>query len=1207
MEVSPTLFFRISRDRMLDLAPFLSPLPANDLPIEPEHYLEHLSHETLVVGTVAPDTTATITLPFSQPGVSYQLFFKNGTPVGGIQYGNCESLQFETPPLPREWHEFYIEAVKLNTDQPAEGNRKLRIEVWINSGHNDGVDPDPMLKILPFAGTYDLLIPDCPPKLRFRLTNREGAEPSPALHTGTKGGLLTFPLGPLYENDSFRIDVQNSRTGLERGLVQLPMVYVYPNPHLMVVLVSAAPVPYLGEAQLEVVDAQRSCTYQVVLGGEGGHGSPYPAVNGNGDRLSLFTGPLRDDVTVTIRATKVEGQLVANLNQRVTIPVYPDPTLPVWLQIDRVAYGDYAQVLLGRPQAGVQYQVETLEGQVVAGLRADNLRMGQLDWWIGPCQEDEIYCIRAFRHGVNALLYAQVQLYVGPRLDLPFGLSELQFTQSEGTHLVVGQSQASVHYTLYKIPGTDEEWANPIECSTSRGNGSELLLPTGELQAFRYRFFVRAYKPSSGMEDRLWNELFFELGVRRDVEPIWGEDILVYEGTTTVQLPNPQVDTLYRLIDSQGRVLSDWTESSPRGGISLETIPLQEDLLLMVEAMNRYVGNVATLHASQTISVYPNLNLQTSIESPVIDYGNTGSLRIHQAQASVVYTLTVNPLFPYAYNIPPPTLTYAAHPSADGLWDFDFGPLEYPVRFELQAAKALTGLSGPVPLADSAIRTRPNHTLVPEIVENNIPYNGQCLVYLPETDPFTYYELQDAEGNTLGFKSFSERSAPVTLQWGPFPEDIELYVHAFCELTGLRTDLHTSVQLFVRPNLGLLTEVEQLPFDPNIGLNIRVNPTQESADYTLMIIPGSDWEWGSAIRGITRAGNGGELRLSSGPLDHVRYTFYVHVQKRVSGLSGRPRSAVMLFAGVRKSCLVGVDFHSLEYGGTNTLHIHGTQPDAYYGVYTEEGDFLGGAESLGEGQSLTIPLDSMFEDSRLDIRCTNHLSNYTASLNARPEVIVAPFLHVVHFLDSHIADWLQPLRLHIPKAQKGVRYDLVLQGGDDVSWEGQPPIGQLVGSAENQLPWGFSMYTTALRYDLDFSIRAVKPNGLWGWVPGTLSVDVRPDHTLEVRAAAGTVHAGNSTFIIIPEPQLGVTYQLRLKDEGQPIGNVYYAGPPVGIGAAIVQYNLRVGRDEDDRTLYLPTGPLYTHAVFEVVATKLATGLSAILQTEVTIHTQLRR
>lgn len=1214
--VNPELIYRIARDRMLDLAPGLSALPANDLVVEPVHYLPHLSHpvslvgirptdngeQLLVVGTVPANTRATIHLPVSQPGVRYQLYTKAGAAVGPAQDGDCDPLIFETDVLPKtkdgEYHEFYLEAYKINTAAPASGDRRLRVEVWINAGHDDGVDPSPMHTVLQYGEGYDLNIPDAPPNVQFTIWNRAGYAPYDPQTSGKQGGLVTFPIPALYENDTWDIHTLQVINGVEFGLIQRPTVYVYPNPSLLVMWLDQTPIPYLGEARLVIHDSQASCIYAIQLK-EGHPPIPLEPHPGNGGMLNLSSIPLVDDCILLVKATKVEGDLSLYLTTETFIPVYPNPTLFFYLTSDHIAYGSTTRLIFDTPQHDVHYTILNEWGLKIGAGYAPAPPGEILEWDLGPFDEDLTVLMRAFRHGVESLMDLRIPLYIGPNLGLQVSFEQSPFAPPLGSLVHVDQTQASTDYQLYKIPGSSDTWGDPIACAIVPGNGDRISLPTGPLEDFRYQFYVVARKRVSGMEGRLAQELEIELKVRPEIQAGFQPTTIDYNGQVAVQVYYAQYFTTYRLVDQNGNHLSPLAPYEPFvKTYFLTTNPLPEDLVLRVEGENVFTGHRALLGSFADILVYPNPNLDLLLEEDVVSYGNNGVVRIQNAQASVAYHIILSPLFPNLYSNALDYVHFTAQPVADGEFHFEFGPLTYPVRGNMIATKPNSGLSVTLdlPQLPFSLRTRPNHTLVPDIVDNEISFMEYGLVVVSPTEPLTYYELRDNLGNPIGPYGFNELGHSIALDCGPFAEDTDIYIRAFSELTQLESVTTTPARILVGPDPNFEIGLQEVPFFPPHGVAINVNPTQTSTDYTLYLIEGDPYAWMPGYTmGTIQPGNGGQIILHCGPLHGIRYLAYVQAKKRDSGMVLNGPSTVVFYAGIRTDCVVSLDDTRVPYGYMLNIMIEYTQPKAMYEVLGPNGQLLGSIFGEDEGALLAMTLDPIYEDGPLSIRVTNLLTGQSALLDAHPWVQVGPRGDLLPSLATPVVTWQGVGQIVIPAAQPGVRYLAMVHASNDPGWPNGYPYNGIFAQAINLPAHNYAITFANAMYDVELRIRALKDNGLDAWQAPILSLKVSPNPTLKARALSALVSNGQNGTVTIENPQPAVYYELRHAVTNAPISGRFYAGSHPGIPMLMAQHGANPGTVTGN-LLRIPTFQLFSSTNVRVFAVKVINNLNLYLQ-----------
>ncbi len=126
--------------------------------------------------------------------------------------------------------------------------------------------------------------------------------------------------GELNENTTFELLIRQPDEPIIMERVLPISVLVRPNPALQASAV-AATVDYNTATRIQVAASQPGVSYQLLVG-EKLVGEP---VAGTGDTIALSTGPLTEETTFVIRATKVaDPDISVDLDQQVTVQVRPE-------------------------------------------------------------------------------------------------------------------------------------------------------------------------------------------------------------------------------------------------------------------------------------------------------------------------------------------------------------------------------------------------------------------------------------------------------------------------------------------------------------------------------------------------------------------------------------------------------------------------------------------------------------------------------------------------------------------------------------------------------------------------------------------------------------------------------------------------------------------------------------------------------------------
>jgi hypothetical protein len=140
---------------------------------------------------------------------------------------------------------------------------------------------------------------------------------------------------------------------------------------------------------IQVKSSQPRVNYQL-LADEKSEGKP---VAGNGETISLPTGPLIVKTTFIVRAVKAaDPDIAVILAQQVTIQILPDATLPVNAADAIVPFNGATDIRVETSQAGVNYQL-LAGGNPVGDLVAGNNETISLP--TGPLTVDPLFTVRA--------------------------------------------------------------------------------------------------------------------------------------------------------------------------------------------------------------------------------------------------------------------------------------------------------------------------------------------------------------------------------------------------------------------------------------------------------------------------------------------------------------------------------------------------------------------------------------------------------------------------------------------------------------------------------------------------------------------------------------------------------------------------------------------------------------------------------------------
>ncbi len=270
--------FRDARDRVIDQLGFGETYPLRDLPVRDERL------------TVPFDSVARVPVDNSQPGVSYQVFDKDGRPVTRTEDGRQVEVKadgtgttvlLETPPIQVDVT-YSILARKARTGREAYLHQSATIKVgldtdleaWIlapllNGGVDEPSRSDP--RIIDYGMTVEVTIADSQEGVDYRLVDVSATEEVVLSAPDVRGigGDIILRSGPVYEDTDIRIratktfDPAEGRQTQTDLLVAVLPLKVRANRSLQISVAPSPVVDFRGQATVRIAPTQRTATYRL--------------------------------------------------------------------------------------------------------------------------------------------------------------------------------------------------------------------------------------------------------------------------------------------------------------------------------------------------------------------------------------------------------------------------------------------------------------------------------------------------------------------------------------------------------------------------------------------------------------------------------------------------------------------------------------------------------------------------------------------------------------------------------------------------------------------------------------------------------------------------------------------------------------------------------------------------------------------------------
>ncbi|MCB9230946.1 MAG: hypothetical protein H6581_04750 [Bacteroidia bacterium] len=429
------------------------------------------------------------------------------------------------------------------------------------------------------------------------------------------------------------------------------------------------------------------------------------------------------------------------------------------------------------------------------------------------------------------------------------------------------------------------------------------------------------------------------------------------------------------------------------------------------------------------------------------------------------------------------------------------------------------------------------------------------------------------------------------------------------------------------PNLSTfpIRDHDLLPFSPKVGYNnqgsLTLKNSQFGVEYTLVDVSTNP---DGVKTGNAKRGTGGDLQFLTGPLTNRFYTFRIKARKftlsgttKVYGPGSLMLNTVTLQVGLDLSLVLDLTVKLVDFDTQTGVIIHKAQKDVAYELYTDDTDILLGKNDSGDGGILTIPTSKLKEDTVIKVKAINQNSGQGEAeyLENKIEVLVRPNPDLQLTVLQPIIDFNTPLQLKIANSQKSTNYTLRTQAMDNDFWDPATQMNEITSLEWEGTDGDLILSSFPIKEDSVFNIIARKISTIHVVDDGfgnlsnhpvelqltqIVQVQARPDTSLPVAANPAEVEANETTVIQVSNPQKGIHYQLRNDVNNSKIGNPVFFNWNRGIGQTALNMDYVIGGFVGD-TVNLPSNKITAEKTFNVLATKAKTGISAKMDTVVTV------
>jgi hypothetical protein len=478
------------------------------------------------------------------------------------------------------------------------------------------------------------------------------------------------------------------------------------------------------------------------------------------------------------------------------------------------------------------------------------------------------------------------------------------------------------------------------------------------------------------------------------------------------------------------------------------------------------------------------------------------------------------------------------------------------MQFQARAARDLLidrlNIGRPYPLRDGVLR-----------YDEMVALDQPAEIEIQYAQIGVRYQLCDDDGNPISdfdaMRPTDQTDTHIILKTPPIIRDSTFTILATRSVDGYGAPLHTSLEIYLtthvsikvginaalpvefRPGEGQVSTGQQITITYNDTASVAVSASQEGISYRLVTATDD----GETILSDAVEGNKAVIVLETSQLAEDTVIQVQAYRTRDPGILAYLDTT--LTVNVRPNLAVGVQVAPsappiVEYAGQATLSLVGWQRSVTYRLYRRT---LAAADYVAANtpERLEVPTDtgqSVFVQAPQTVTDWDNLSDF---------VLVGTFQE---------------------------------QDGDPVI------------TAED------------IREDTIFLVQATKnANREHLQLHQAVVVLARPDPAPQVAAMQSPLQAGSPGMVTVSETQQGVAYQLQVETEDTPINLPGYDYRDRGIDTVRLEVDLVVEEPVDPdayQTLLLPAGPVSASTTYSILATKMLSGVSTLLNNRATIE-----
>ena len=931
----------------------------------------------------------------------------SGTP-SGVTIGNGTAVNFSNVVPGTYQFTYTVTALNCPTDMST-------ATITVNPAPNDNLAVGDAVICAGNTATITVGSTQLGVRYQLRLNSNDSNVGSSKLGTG---GTISFTVTPS-ATTVYNVLATNTTTNCTTELIDKSTVTVNPNPNIG--LAVSDDVICVGETgTISVSNSQSGVSYQLRLNSNDNLvGSP---ISGTGGTISFNVSPTSTTV-YNVLATYQSTSCSAELTDKGTITVNPNPNIGLAVSDDVICVGETGMISVMNSQTGVSYQLRLNSNDSPVG-SAINGTGGTITFNVSP-STTTIYNILAMYQstGCSVELTDKSTVTVNPLPNITLAVGDDAICAGEMATITVANSQSGVNYQL-RLNSND----NPVG-SPKTGTGGTISFSVSPSSTTVYN--VLATYQSTGCSAELTDKSTVTVNPLPNDVTALGDDICEGE-TATISVLSSQSGVSYQLrLNSNDNPVG--SPVSGTGGTITFSVSPSSTTTYNILATNVSTNCYIELSDLPVVTVN-STPLDRTVSGDEICAGEMATITVVNSQVGVDYQLRLDA---NNSNVGSPVA------GTGGIITFTVSPSSTTI-YNILASNSAAGCSREL-TSKPTVTVNPNPSIGLAVSDDVICAGETAMIRVFNTQVGVNYQLRlESNDNSVG--------APIPGTGGTITFNVTPATTTTYNILATYASSGCSVELITKPTVT----VNPLP---NGGISvtdgviceggtatINVNLSETGVNYVLRL------ESNNSIIGGPIAGTGGTVSFNVSPSATTTYNILATVEATGCYIELNDKSTVTVNPNPNTG--LAVSDAAICIGQTGMITVSNSQVGVNYQLRLDVNDSNVGSVVAGTGGNISFSVNPA-TTTVYNVLATYAATGCSAELTDKSTVTVNPDPNISLTVSDPEICVGETATITISNSQTGVNYRLRLDANDS-------NVGTLVPGNGGNISFYVSPSTTTI-------------------------------------------------------------------------------------------------------------------------------------------------